>query len=157
MPRIRRAARASFSLIYVLINDVTLAHVRPGLFLCRDRHPARARTCVCVYSPPCVSVCAQRIRRHIIRRLVYINDRNWDLLCLSSNPLQIFRPDLLRLSSRSSAILNGVPPEIYIHFWLNTRGSFSLSLFYPVDKPPLRNSEAGIFFLIHGKIESQPV
>ena len=31
-----------------------------------------------------LSLCAQRIRRHIIRRLAYINDRNWDLLCLSS-------------------------------------------------------------------------
>lgn len=58
---------ASDALIYVLVSDVTRARVRLGI------RPARYPL-----------VCAQRIHRHIIPGVAYINDRNWDLLCLSS-------------------------------------------------------------------------
>lgn len=56
---------SSVALIYVLVSDVT--RVRPP------------------YSRSVIPlVCAQRILRHIIPGVAYINDRNWDLLCLSS-------------------------------------------------------------------------
>lgn len=54
---------------------------------------------MCVRRTPGVMsplVCAQRILRHIIPGVAYINDRNWDLLCLSS-AREILRADLLSL------------------------------------------------------------
>lgn len=76
---------SSAALIYVLVSDVT--RVRPP------------------YSRRVVPlVCAQRILRHIIPGVAYINDRNWDLLCLSS-AREILRADLLSLPSVASARL----------------------------------------------------
>lgn len=79
---------SSVALIYVLVSDVT--RVRP-------LYSRRAAVVPLV--------CAQRILRHIIPGVAYINDRNWDLLCLSS-AREILRADLLSLPSVASPFLS---------------------------------------------------
>lgn len=80
---------SSVALIYVLVSDVT--RVRP-------LYSRRGAAVVPL-------VCAQRILRHIIPGVAYINDRNWDLLCLSS-AREILRADLLSLPSIASPFLS---------------------------------------------------
>lgn len=75
---------SSAALIYVLVSDVT-----------RVRVHRRARRC-----PLCVHKGSSVI---LSRAVAYINDRNWDLLCLSS-ARQIFGADLLSLPGRCRSL-----------------------------------------------------
>lgn len=96
---------SSVALIYVLVSDVT--RVRP-LY---SRRAAAAAVPL---------VCAQRILRHIIPGVAYINDRNWDLLCLSS-AREILRADLLSLPSVASPFLSRLHLIVKYSAWPTAR------------------------------------